>query len=235
MKALANGFSLVLALLTTVALVGCGEEEQTRFQTYEDALTPGIFLEPPARAVLPAGVELRPVSTKGIALTKRSEGFRGRLYNDAAGYCTIGYGHLLKKARCNGTEPREYRDGITEPEGEELLRTDMRTPQIAVMELVSTELNDTQFAALCDFVFNVGRGNFSSSTLLKRLNAGRFDDVPFQLRRWVYAGGKQLAGLKTRREREIELFFDGIGIPRAVPSPDEDLSPLDIRTGEATL
>ncbi len=198
-------------------------------------MTPGIFLEPPTRAVLPAGVEPRPVSTKGIALTKRSEGFRGRLYNDAAGYCTIGYGHLLKKARCNGSEPRDYRDGITEPEGEELLRTDMRTPQIAVMELVSPELTDGQFAALCDFVFNVGRGNFSSSTLLKRLNAGRFDDVPFQLRRWAYAGGKRLAGLEKRREREIELFFDGIGIPRALPSPDEDLSPIDIRTGQTPL
>jgi len=232
MKLGKRGFFASLLILPFVPLAGC---EQDVTPTYRDALTPGIFLEPEYRAVLPEGIELRPVYQKGIDLTKLSEGFRGELYNDAAGYCTIGYGHLIKHARCDGSEPRTFRDGITEPEGEELLRTDMRTPRHAVMTAVSIDLTDGQYAALCDFVFNVGTGNFRSSTLLKRVNARRFDDVPFQFRRWVYAGGKPLAGLETRREREIELFFDGIGIPRAVPSPDEDLSPIDIRLGEGKL
>lgn len=226
---------LRLALLAAVFLTGCDQAGQADYPSLSDALTPGIFLEPEERAVLPAGVELRPVYPKGIEVTKFAEGFRGRLYNDAAGYCTIGYGHLIKKAACDGTEPPGFRGGITEPDGEELLRTDMRTPRSTVMRVVSVDLTDGQYAALCDFVFNVGRGNFQSSTLLKRVNAGRFDDVPFQLRRWVFAGGKRLAGLEQRRQREIELFFDGIGIPRAMPSPDEDLAPVDIRLGETAL
>lgn len=224
--------ALLSAIVAHVFLTGCEDTGQGKYATYEDALTPGIFLEPEERAVLPEGVELREVYPKGIALTKLSEGFRGRLYHDAAGYCTIGYGHLLKRARCDGTEPEDLRDGITEPQGEDLLRTDMARPQISVMQLVEADLTDGQFAALCDFVFNVGSGNFRASTLLRRLNARRFDDVPFQLRRWVKAGGRELPGLKARREREIELFFDGIGIPRAAPPPTEELSLIDIRTGE---
>jgi hypothetical protein len=48
------------------------------------------------------------------------------------------------------------------------------------------------------------------------------------------AGGKELAGLKARREREIDLFFDGLPKPKAPPLTrgGEDLSPIDIRKGE---
>lgn len=34
------------------------------------------------------------LSDKGIRFIARFEGFRSGLYNDAAGNCTIGYGHL---------------------------------------------------------------------------------------------------------------------------------------------
>jgi len=109
----------------------------------------------------------------------------------------------------------------------------MNRAEIAVMRLVTPNLTDGQYGALCDFVFNVGSGNLARSTLLKVVNARQYDRVPFQFRRWTRAGGKELPSLKARREKEIALFFEGIGIPRAAPSPDEDLTPIDIRTGEA--
>ena len=195
-------------------------------------MTAGIFLEPEERAVLPAGMELRPVYARGIELTKLSEGFVGELYNDAANYCTIAYGHLVKLAPCDGTEPPAFLDGVTQKEGTELLVEDMGTAQVAVMTMVDVDLTDSQYAALCDFVFNVGSGNFRRSTLRKVLNAGDFDGVPFQLRRWVKAGGRELPGLVTRREREIELFFDGLPVARAAPPPDVEVEPVDIRAGE---
>ena len=101
------------------------------------------------------------------------------------------------------------------------------------MTLVDADLTDGQYGALCDFVFNVGVGNFRTSTLRKRVNARDFDRVPFEFRRWVYAGGRKLAGLAKRREKEISLFFEEIGIPRALPPADVDLTPIDIRSGEA--
>ena len=204
-------------------------------QTYrsQDKLTAGIFLEPAERAALPAGVEVRKAYAKAVDLTKESEGFEREAYNDAASYCTIGYGHLIQLAPCDSRIPAEFQDGISEPRGTQILRKDMEKAEIGVMTLIDAALTDGQYGALCDFVFNVGVGNFRNSTLRKRVNAGRHDRVPFEFRRWVYAGGKKLPGLQTRREKEVALYFEEMGVPRAAPPADQDLTPIDIRVGEA--
>jgi lysozyme len=216
-----------LLVAVTALAAACGDGYPT-----VDRLAPGIFLEGEARAVLPPGVAVRKVTATGLSLTKTSEGFVSELYHDAAGYCTVGYGHLLKRARCDGSEPADLRGGISEPQGVELLVSDMEIAEIAVMNAVDVPLTDGQFAALADFVFNVGSGNFRRSTLLAVINRKQHDQVPFQLRRWVRAGGRVLPGLATRREREIELYFEGLLIPRAAPPADTDLSEIDVRSGE---
>lgn len=193
------------------------------------ALTPGILLEP--EDPTSKGPPARKVYPKGIALTKVSEGFVPRLYHDAARYCTIGYGHLVQKAPCNGREPSEFRRGISEPRGESLLVSDMAIAQRAVERYVKAPLTDGQYAALVDFTFNVGSGNLQRSTLLKVVNAGQHESVPFQMRRWTRAGGQVLRGLVTRRERAIALYFEGKAIPKQAPA-GEEMSPLDIRAGE---
>lgn len=226
-----EAIALILFVAGTGLLASCSRTEEGAYPS-EDTLPAGIFLEPEERAVLPPGVEIRKVYDDGIEVTKASEGFRSRLYNDAARYCTIAYGHLIKLAPCNGTEPEEFRRGVTEPRGSEILRSDMEKAERAVMTLVDVEMTDGQYAALCDFVFNVGSRNFGSSTLRQVVNARENDRIPFQFRRWVKAGGKEFPGLKVRRQKEIELFFEGLGIPRAAPPPDEDLSLVDIRVGE---
>ena len=70
-------------------------------------------------------------------------------------------------------------------------------------------LTQPQFDALVSFVFNVGGGNFQTSTLLKELNAGHVAAVPGQLARWNTAGGQVLQGLVNRRRAEGELFSHG--------------------------
>lgn len=211
-----------------VLLAACAS---TSVERVEDAITPGIFLEPESRDALPAGVELRGVYAKGLEVTKLSEGFRSRLYNDVANYCSIAYGHLVKRAPCDGSETDEFRQGVSEPRAGEILVLDMAGAQRTVQASVRVPLNDAKFAALCDFVYNVGPQQFKNSALLRVVNAQQFDMVPLQLRRWVRAGGREIVGLKNRREREIKLFFDGEPTPRAAPPAGEDLSPLDIRTG----
>jgi lysozyme len=57
-----------------------------------------------------------------------------------------------------------------------------------------------------DFCFNLGAGRLASSTLLKDLNCGRYDDAAGQLLLWDHAGGKENAGLKARRVAEAELW-----------------------------
>ena len=197
-----------------------------------EALTPGILLEPQDKAFGSEIVTLRAIYDKGLRLTKASEGFVPHLYNDAARYCTIAYGHLIKRQPCDRTEPPDFLDGVSEPEGAALLVKDMTRAQRAVMSLVTARLSDGQYAALCDFTYNVGARNLKSSTLLNAINAGEFHRVPFQLRRWTKAGGREFAGLRTRREREIALFFEGQAVPKAALTGEEQ-SPLDIRQGEA--
>lgn len=224
-------FGSLLAAAIGLMGAGCDRSAEIEYPT-RDKLTPGIFLEPQERAVLPPGVEIRKVYDPGIELTKESEGFVGQPYNDAARYCTIGYGHLIHLAPCDASIPDEFKQGISEPQGTKILRADMGQAERGVMTLVDTELTDGQYAALCDFVFNVGIGNFRSSTLRKRVNAGDHDRVAFEFRRWIFAGGKKLPGLELRREKEIVLYFEEMGIPRAAPLPGEDQTPIDIRTGE---
>ena len=225
---------LCITLVPAIAIlaIGCEKAPEIGFPS-EDTLTPGIFLDAEAeQAVLPEGIEVRKVYDKGIELTGKSEGFRGRLYNDAAGYCSIGYGHLIKLSACDGTESEEFRAGIALPRGTEILRNDMEKAETGVMILVDVNLTDGQYAALCDFVFNVGVANFKRSTLRRLVNARDFDRVPFEFRRWVSAGGRKLSGLAKRRENEIKLFFEDTGVPRAIAPFDVDLSPIDIRSGE---
>ena len=226
-----GGFRLLACAAIAALVAGCDGTGERTFPTM-DRLTAGIFLEPAERAALPPGVSLRPVYDRGLEVTKVSEGFVGNLYNDAAQYCTIAYGHLVKRAACNGTEPAEFLNGVTRARGTELLVDDMGIAQIAVMTAVEVDLTEGQYAALCDFVYNVGSGNFRRSTLLKVVNSGELGHVPYQFRRWVKAGGRELPGLQARREREIDLFFEGLPKPRAAPPEEERLPLIDIRVGE---
>ena len=59
-----------------------------------------------------------------------------------------------------------------------------------------------QKAALISFSYNVGVGALSSSTLLRKLNAGDHIAACEELSRWVYANRKKLNGLVTRRAEE---------------------------------
>lgn len=221
-----------VAIILAVAMTWSCRTLDTTVYISVDKITAGLFLEPHERAVLPPGVELRGIYDKGLRLTKDMEGFMPHLYNDAASYCTIAYGHLVNLSPCDGGEPEEFLDGVTEPEGADLLRDDMEIAERVLLTTVDVELTDGQYAALCDFIYNVGGGNFRSSSLLKVVNRNDFEQVPFQLRRWVKAGGRVLPGLQNRREREIELFFENVEIPRALPPAEMDLSPIDIRQGE---
>jgi len=169
-----------------------------------------------ADGAAPATAEPRTVSKQGLQLIMDSEGFSQHLYDDPAGHCTIGFGHLVHKGPCNGMDPSElpYALGISRQQGENLLRQDAQRFVQLVNRTVLVPLTQAQFDALVDFAYNVGFKAFRSSTLLKKLNAGDYAAVPAQLRRFVKAGGVELPGLVTRRAREAEMFASGL---QAVP------------------
>jgi lysozyme len=139
------------------------------------------------------------LSAAGLELLKQSEGFRSHIYNDVNGFPTIGYGHRL--------QPQEaYPAGITEAQAAAMLLADVHVAEQAVSRLVKVVLTQGQFDALVDFCFNLGARRLASSTLLKILNGGRYNDASEQLLRWDIAAGTENAGLKARRQAEFDLW-----------------------------
>ncbi len=139
------------------------------------------------------------MSTEGIELIKKSEGFRSRVYLDVEGYPTIGYGHRL-------IHPETFPNGITETQGTAILYRDVGEAEHAVARMVKAQLTQGQFDALVDFVFNLGQVRLADSTLLHELNAGRFAEAGEQFLRWDHAGAQENAGLKARRKAELSLW-----------------------------
>jgi len=144
----------------------------------------------------------RKTSDKGVALIKAHEGLRLNAYLCPAKVWTIGYGHTSAAG-----EPKVVQGmRITRAEAETILRRDLATFERGVNRLVKVALTQNQFDALVSFAFNVGLGAFERSTLLKKLNAGRYKDVPAELMKWTKGGGRELPGLVNRRRDEAGLW-----------------------------
>jgi lysozyme len=139
------------------------------------------------------------ISSAGLELLKKSEGFRDRVYNDVAGFRTIGFGHRLAPSET-------YPTSITLAHGEAILSRDLALAESAVDRLVKVALTQGQFDALVDFVFNLGAGRLASSTLHDYLDSARYDDAAWQLLAWDHAGSRELPSLKARREAEFQLW-----------------------------
>ena len=155
-----------------------------------------------------------PVSTGGIPdaavqLIKEFEGFRSCPYNDGVGVATIAFGATF------------YQDGravgfgdpcLTEQEGEDLLKYHLQyfwgiqESTIPYWE----EMSDGQKGCLLSFSFNIGAhfyGSGGCNTITGALRDKRWGDVPDALRLYVNPGTSVEAGLRRRREAEIELWL----------------------------
>ena len=137
------------------------------------------------------------LSKTGIELLKHFEGCELKAYQDSVGVWTIGYGHT--KGIYEGLE-------ITQSEAEKMLVDELPEYEGYITDKVVPILQQHEFDALVCWVYNLGPTNLSSSTMLKKLNAGEFKEVPFQMKRWDKAGGQPLLGLTRRRNAEALLF-----------------------------
>lgn len=137
-------------------------------------------------------------------LIKHFEGYRAAAYRCPAGYPTVGYG----TTRYFGKNKVKLGDFVNREHAEGLLNYDlMRAVIDAVMICPSLLTADhDKICAIADFVYNLGSGRLKYSTLRRKINGGNWQDVPKQLRRWVWSGGRRLRGLQRRREAEIRLW-----------------------------
>lgn len=129
------------------------------------------------------------------------EGVRYVPYKDVVGIMTVCYGHTGNDIMTG----KHY----TEAECKALLNKDLNTIARQINPYITSNIPETTRGALYSFAYNVGAGNFKTSTLLYRINSGDVKGACEQLRRWTYAGGKQWKGLVTRREIEHEVCMWG--------------------------
>jgi len=137
-------------------------------------------------------------SKNGLALTEQFEGCNLNAYQDQVGVWTIGYGHTGKDVYPGLA--------ITLNQADALLASDVAASATFVNQVVTVELMQDEFDALVDFVFNLGRGAFAGSTLLKDINTSNFNAAASQFELWDHAGGQVVAGLLRRRQAEEALF-----------------------------
>jgi lysozyme len=137
-------------------------------------------------------------SGMGLSLTEQFEGCELTAYQDQVGVWTIGYGH---------TGP-DVTPGlsITLDQAQALLAQDVAGASVCVNKVIAVQLTQDEFDALVDFVFNLGAGAFTGSTLVRDLNAGDFTAAAAQFDLWDHAGGAVVAGLLRRRQAEAALF-----------------------------
>lgn len=132
-----------------------------------------------------------------IEAIKGFETLHLEVYRCPAGVLTIGYGHTS-----NIPSKR-----ISEWQANKLLEHDLAICEQQVNNL-RLNLNQGQFDALVDFVFNLGISRLKSSTLLKYIKrCPESDLVGKEFERWIYANGVALDGLKKRRAWEKERYY----------------------------
>lgn len=136
-------------------------------------------------------------SDDALQFTAQFEGYRPFTYADPVGIKTIGYGHVVL--------PHEhFNEPLMPTEAFSLLQKDAEVSARGVNRSVHVSLRQNQFDALNDFQFNTGA--IGKSTLIKKVNANKHSEVPYELKRWVYANKKRLPGLERRREAEGYLY-----------------------------
>ena len=143
-------------------------------------------------------MKLMTISNAGLALIKKYEGCQLKAYKCPAGVWTVGVGHT-----------RGVKEGmtITQEIADKLLQEDI-APTEKALNALKINFRQGQFDALVSFIFNLGIGNFNSSTLKKKIVAGAKDeDIAAEFGKWNKAGGKVLAGLTKRREEEAKLWM----------------------------
>ena len=139
----------------------------------------------------------------GERLVRQFEGLRLYPYQDSAGVWTIGYGSIRL---ADGSPVTATTPPITADAADALLMAELTDKIAKVDALIPADATDGQRAALYSFTYEEGIGAFSSSTLLRKFQAGDIAGVEAEFPKWVYAGGRVVQGIVNRRKLELAVF-----------------------------
>lgn len=141
------------------------------------------------------------MSDKGRALLEQREGVKLHAYRDSVDVLTIGVGHT-SKAGAPHVSPGMV---ITAAEADEILSRDLAKFETAVNSSVKVKLADHEFDACVSLAFNIGGGAFSSSSVVRALNAGDKRAAADDFLMWKSAGGRPIL-LKRRKSERLQFL-----------------------------
>jgi lysozyme len=148
---------------------------------------------------------MKTLSKEGVELISKFEGIRLKPYKCSAGVSTIGIGstYYEDKTRVKMSDPEITRDRAIQ-----LFSNTAKQYQSAVRAFIKIELTQNQFDALVSLCYNIGPGNFSTSSLVKAIN-NKADKTEIEARwkLWNKAKGNVIQGLVSRRNKEVEYYF----------------------------
>jgi lysozyme len=142
------------------------------------------------------------------ALALSAAGFTGLLVSE--GYMPVARPPLRGDVNTYGFGTTTNEDGSALREGQTIappqavaraLR-DVQAFEGALKTCVFVPLYQWEYDAYVELTYNIGAGAFCSSTLVRLLNAQRYEEACAQILRWNRFQGQENRGLTVRRERE---------------------------------
>lgn len=137
-----------------------------------------------------------------LVFTPAQEGRVLKTYRDIGGVLTY----------CDGaTENAQAGRVYTQAECDAQLDRDLERHAAGIARCVPmNRLTDGQKVAFVDVAFNIGVSAFCGSSMARKANAGDMVGACDALLLWNRAGGREVAGLTKRRQRERELCLKGL-------------------------
>jgi lysozyme len=150
-------------------------------------------------------MKITKVSQDCVLLIAKWEGFEKSPYLCPANVPTIGYGTTRYP---DGKKVTLKDKDVNQNEALVFLNYDIKAFSLSVDAIAVDTITQSQFDALVSFAYNLGSHALKNSTLLRVINANQNNSrIAKEFKRWVYAGGKKLQGLISRRNEESELYF----------------------------
>lgn len=178
-----------------------------------------------AKPAAAAGMLIAGLVAAGVGLAlPNTSGFEGReyvAYRDIGGVWTA----------CDGATKGIKLDYVySDAECDAKTAADLQHAAAVVQRYVAPEIAAampaTRWAAFIDWVYNLGEGNFKSSTMLKKLNAGDVIGACTAIMDWMYVAGKdcrlkesKCGGIPKRRAWEMDMCLQPAPEPEAPPRP----------------
>lgn len=144
---------------------------------------------------------------KKMIFIKSWEKLELEAYDDAEGFATVGYGHLIGRYGVNEIpSSSEFANDISEERAEALLKTDLSGAEETLKGTVSVHLHQHEYDALVSLIYNMGSPS-RAPKLFSFLNDEKYDDAANEFADITNNG---LPGLVTRRQDEISIFKNNI-------------------------